>query len=608
MDLVSQETGIEEEDEVFSQADLQSIIQGQAKKLAEQEELIRQLTARLDNVSSLSQGVSVSAGVGTLGTQSVVTTTWSFPTSSDTHVTYTTGGLGRGPLISCPVTGFGNTFMGGATATNADDVKTSFTSGRLPFVSSAGIPLSVGGTGQSNANQSGKGGRKHSKNKKKFDTSVITIDDSSSDSCAGYVSSDSSSTEGKTKQPKKRIDPELELLVNAINQKESPKPEPYSLVSGRSFRKFLDNFEAYCSSRFSAINKDLWTSELGRFLEGEIKEVYEVLQGAEQGYRTMKKQLQAWHLDAKTRIQSSRRVQFQNARYKPGEGYKLFATRLEYLYRAAYPHQEVLNGKDLRRQLFKTLPTDVSEILERDLAVMKTTTARKATWKDILSLLEIQDNSRRRKERESSLAPQGSLPQNSVLRPEVSPWKGTNNIHMMEVTVPTHQPVQRSRMPTYQPFQRSGVPTYQPVQRLRMPRPGEYVNSSQDNYVPYCKWCRKRYHTYENCRRRLNLCLRCGAPDHHIANCILEPPQHVERDLRYTGAIPRNPVMQNRYDHPKDGFDGVEYRRSRSANRRSFSASRPQDPHKSRSQPPATAPVYCEDVTPANPHEQALNK
>ena len=313
---------------------------------------------------------------------------------------------------------------------------------------------------------------------------LVTIDDSSD----GTVDSESEDYEELTDT--RNSDHELRQLADAIGRKGCPKPEIYSLESGRSFHRFMKTFEAYCSSRYSRKEKDLWTSELGRLLEGEARKVFDACGGPDQRYSKMKRSLENWHDDVKERISSSKRSQYRNVKYQD-EGFKIFATRLEHLFRAAYPHRP-LDGKDLRRTLVGALPRTVSETLERDLSLLKAATGRPNTWEEVLRLLEIQDESSRR-----SISP-------GVKRNQ--PWVSHTPFTAMAVRQASPRPRQ-----------------YTPVRKTSNHK------SRKSGYL-VCSWCKKPGHHYDNCRRRLNQCLRCGADNHRIAQC----PQ--------TGAIPKTTV------------------------------------------------------------------
>ena len=255
--------------------------------------------------------------------------------------------------------------------------------------------------------------------------------------------------------------------------------------SGRSFTRFLSFFESYCESKYGRYHIDMWTPELGRLIEGEIKDVYLAQGGPDTKYREMKRNLETWYSEAKDRISSSRRSQYRNAKIQSGESLKIYATRLEHLFRMAYPRRE-LDGKDLKRQLLMTIPAQASEILQRDLAILKTATGKQNTWGDVLKLLENQDETARRASQHSTLPSQA---QDSQL------WSGAVKKHLV-MPVKTDSP-----------------------RRQRNPSPAKPVSPPKSPSRIRCHWCHKLGHHINQCRRRLNLCLRCGAADHHVPQC-----------------------------------------------------------------------------------------
>ena len=290
-------------------------------------------------------------------------------------------------------------------------------------------------------------------------------------------------------------------LIKMLERKSCPKPEAYSLESGRSFSRFLQSFEAYCESRYSSSHKDLWTSELGRFLEGEIKQVFEACGGPERKYHKMKAHLETWHAGAKERISSSRRAQYRSATKMPDEGLLIFATRLEHLYKMAYPHQG-LDGKELKRQLLNAIPASAAECLERDLALVRATAGRQNTWGDVLRLLEIQDESIRR----GSGSHQANVPFSS------QPWSGAVKKHQTMRVEPTKSKKPSAVSPQPKKSYLHGTRKF--YRSSESPH-----RSSRSPGQRRCNWCKRPGHLYENCRRRLNLCLRCGADGHRIFDC-----------------------------------------------------------------------------------------
>ena len=235
-------------------------------------------------------------------------------------------------------------------------------------------------------------------------------------------------------------------MADMLAGRGAPKPEVYDVGTGRSFPRFLESFEAYCASRYSKRQKDLWTAELGRVLKGEALQVYQACGGADQRYRYMKKRLEDWYATAKVRDSSSRKAQYENARPNEGEAFSVFATRLEHLYRKAYPHRS-MDGKDLRRKLLKALPVGVGDCLERDLTLLKAAHGRANNWNDVLALLDAQDEIARRGATREVAA---SGPWN---QPSTQPWSGARPKNMKVATTKTQ--VTPADCPVYAELPRS---------------------------------------------------------------------------------------------------------------------------------------------------------
>ena len=278
----------------------------------------------------------------------------------------------------------------------------------------------------------------------------------------------------------------MKEMADLIAGRGAPKPEPFTLDPGRSFIRFLEAFEAYCSTRYSSKQKSLWTPELGRLLKDEAYQVYRACGGPDQKYSYMKRRLEEWYDSAKTRVSSSRKLQYENARPMEGEGLKIFATRLEHLYRKAYPGKG-LDGKDLKRRLVGALPRGVVDVLERDLALVRAVNGRQNTWSNVLMLLEAQDESVRRGR---------EVVENKISRnpSNDSPWLGSVR-EKPKVAVARTSP-----RPNYRKAD---------VKDRNLRSPATFI----------CNWCKRPGHIYDYCRRRLNQCLRCGSPDHFVKNC-----------------------------------------------------------------------------------------
>ena len=90
------------------------------------------------------------------------------------------------------------------------------------------------------------------KKKCKSDTApdLIQLDDSSESGTESSNFSISSEVGNSNRN-------DLRSVVQMLGRHSCPKPEVYSLESGRSFSRFLQSFEAYCEGKYSSTHKDL---------------------------------------------------------------------------------------------------------------------------------------------------------------------------------------------------------------------------------------------------------------------------------------------------------------------------------------------------------------
>ena len=85
--------------------------------------------------------------------------------------------------------------------------------------------------------------------------------------------------------------------LERLDNRSTPRPEPFDETSGQSLPDFLRSFEEYCGSTFRGSDY-MWTEELGRFLVGDIRKAYHSLRIPGEGYRDLKRKLLKWHKES----------------------------------------------------------------------------------------------------------------------------------------------------------------------------------------------------------------------------------------------------------------------------------------------------------------------
>ena len=68
------------------------------------------------------------------------------------------------------------------------------------------------------------------------------------------------------------------------------EPEPFQVGSDQKINKFFKSFEKFCENKYSR-DQDDWIKVLGRYLQGEIKLVYEAVRISKEDYLSLKSKL-----------------------------------------------------------------------------------------------------------------------------------------------------------------------------------------------------------------------------------------------------------------------------------------------------------------------------
>ena len=221
------------------------------------------------------------------------------------------------------------------------------------------------------------------------------------------TSSDSSSPDrdlGRRKRKQKATSPrtpdsgretqnpvELVRLANILkaDRKETPKPEVFSLESDRSWRAFLRSFESYASSRYGADTKAEWTRELGNFLSGEIKSVFDVAGGSERPYPAVVLELKDYVKQQEKCSGAKRHHEFQQAIQLPEEPLRVYAVRLARLFMRAFPKQDLQHNSALLYKFMSSIPVaDAERLQERMHLMQQFGVVKEFTWQKLLDLIQ----------------------------------------------------------------------------------------------------------------------------------------------------------------------------------------------------------------------------
>ena len=322
----------------------------------------------------------------------------------------------------------------------------------------------------------------------------------------------------------------LNQLSQVLDNKGSPPPEPFNLLSGRSFDRFLEQFEIYCRGKFSANSYERWTSELGLYLKGEIWNMYNQYGGSDQDMTVMKQKLKQFCRGEEEKSLGRKLEKFANARPGQDESCVMYAARLERLFIAAHPGADVENSIELKVKFLASISRADRNEIQRDLDTVTAVSANEQetnSWKKLMGIIKRHD------ERNFIMNP--STIKTETTEPLNTIWFTSTNVQDSNSydDYPDYRR-SRSRYRTNggtQPrsYSRGHYESQHPVYNAHPNRARSlsqrgarmYGNSNPTTtrQMIYCDWCGNPGHIQRNCWRKLGYCLRCGSADHIVRNC-----------------------------------------------------------------------------------------
>ena len=304
------------------------------------------------------------------------------------------------------------------------------------------------------------------------------------------------------------VEERLVQALERLDNRKVPTPEPYDAASGFSFTDFLDTFEEYCSHTYRGRDRS-WVRELGRFLVGDMHDAFVAHRAPGDSYAAIKSKLVKWHREAKMRRQAGSKAMFNKASLKPYETIRLYAPRLENLFRCAYPQKPVETSHALREKFLETIPKKYGNQIKGAISVTWSVNGRKLTWSQIVTLA-------------------GGL-EEALAEPVVPEPSGPTAWQVVDASRPALPVASCDAATQYYGSERDDAPV-DTMYAGNRPSKSAFGPAAEDSrIVPLsqeerdramtCHHCGRLGHAWRNCRRRLGLCLNCGSGDHHMASC-----------------------------------------------------------------------------------------
>lgn len=325
-------------------------------------------------------------------------------------------------------------------------------------------------------------------------------------------SGDESGADERTNKGKR--DRKVKDLVEVLNNLDTRKVLRMSKFDEKgeeNLEDYLEKFEYFCLNNYKG-SEDYWIEELESQLAGRLLDGMKSLKCYTRTYKELKEKLIILYNDQREIRNQKNKKRFKNAQMKQNEQLYLFTTRLEGLYKTAYPKHSVNKSKTLFNKLKESLPSKSREALNTQIMTINLH-GRKidCNWNFIQNWARLADmenenenscdESEIKKSREitinlSSSKTKGQSVDGNKTDNTKSRWinqeKNNDDCSVPVCNVLSHQK------------------QYRPQQRRF-----ERINFRAQQ----CVVCYKYGHNERNCRRRLNQCYLCGSGDHFVRSC-----------------------------------------------------------------------------------------
>ena len=352
-----------------------------------------------------------------------------------------------------------------------------------------------------------------------------------------------------------------------------PEPEPFKIGTGQKMHKFFNSFEKYCENKYSR-DQDDWIKVLGKYLQGEIKSVYEAVKISKEDYLSLKSKLLEWYQMTRVRTDTGFRAQFEHAQMKPGESIGIYAVRLEALAEKAYPEVSIERNRDLRKKFIKTVPDYFVKKLFAHNTVIKRCTGRDLPWSDVVQLATLGEDYTQEIETAYETYYNDNISLENHRQPKII-YKVNSQLTNNENTNIANnnrsnfmfRESKENKINTYRrnfdqtdynnnnnnngnKYNNRGKNinningTRRYSRNVSNTRDNNYVNNSSNNgprnckfnqntnkhqstnsQMSRCNYCNKVGHNENNCRIKLGLCLKCGGMNHFAKHCHLNTRQ-----------------------------------------------------------------------------------
>ena len=400
----------------------------------------------------------------------------------------------------------------------------------------------------------------------------VTTDSTSSDSCSSEKNERKRKRTKKTKKTITKEKTQMEQLIEVVSERldtrKVPPQEKFDDEGGQDLNKYLVKFEKYCSSNYKG-DKSLWIGELERHLTGRVLQAYKAVKDIDDTYEIAKKKLLQWYNNLSDLRKRKHKNKFKNANYIKGETLYFYSTRLEKLFKLAYPSHKIDYSKTLQEKYISTIPKSSRKMISAQVINCKVAD-QKIAWRMVQKCARLYDAEHEKNmvdsdDKESTEEIIINVGRTNTRQPIATKANDTSNRPL------PHKP--KTEKLNYQ-FSQScnnrgnsnGACNNAQVTTMTVPnlnqnrgfynnnvaRPyqGRGFNNLPELNIIKCSYCGRLGHALARCRKRLRQCFLCGGHDHYFRQCVkFEQQNRNKRSQSVQPSTHRQSAPSYRHNH-----------------------------------------------------------